>query len=111
MHARSRTGVNERCCGLQEHPNIIRCYRCWQDTDSHCINLITEYFTSGNLREYRQKHRHLDTKAVKKWARQVRDVAARICGRNWPSCILDREHVLRWILAPALRRVCMTIPA
>ena len=58
-------------CGAQEHANIIRCYRCWQDTDSHCINLITEYFTSGNLREYRQKHRHLDTKAVKKWARQV----------------------------------------
>ena len=70
---RSSQKVGDRgWCGLQEHPNIIRCYRCWQDTDSHCINLITEYFTSGNLREYRQKHRHLDTKAVKKWARQVK---------------------------------------
>ena len=62
----------DRWCGLQEHPNIIKCYRCWQDMDSHCINLITEYFTSGNLREYRQKHKHLDSKAVRKWARQVR---------------------------------------
>ena len=36
-----------------------------------CINLITEFFTSGNLREYRQKHRHLELKAVRKWARQI----------------------------------------
>lgn len=42
--------------------------------DNHCINLITEYFTSGNLREYRQKHKHLDSKAVRKWARQVRQL-------------------------------------
>ncbi|CAL5224075.1 g6700 [Coccomyxa viridis] len=58
--------------GLQlEHPNIIKCFRCWHDTDHDCINLITEFFTSGNLREYRQKHRHLELKAVRKWARQI----------------------------------------
>lgn len=56
----------------QDHPNIIRCYKCWQDSESKCINLVTEFFTSGNLREYRQRHKQrLDSKAVRKWARQV----------------------------------------
>ena len=54
-----------------EHPNIIRCYKCWQDFDAHCINLITEFFTSGNLREYRHRHKHLELKAVRKWGRQI----------------------------------------
>lgn len=47
------------------------CCRCWHDNEHDCINLITEFFTSGNLREYRQKHRHLELKAVRKWARQI----------------------------------------
>ena len=38
---------------------------------AHCINLITEFFTSGNLRDYRQRHKHLELKAVRKWARQI----------------------------------------
>ena len=54
-----------------EHPNIIKCYSCWHDMDAHCINLITEFFTSGNLRDYRQRHKHLELKAVRKWARQI----------------------------------------
>ena len=54
-----------------DHPNIIKCYRCWHDKDAHCINLITEFFTSGNLRDYRQRHKHLELKAVRKWARQI----------------------------------------
>jgi WNK lysine deficient protein kinase len=54
-----------------DHANIIRCLRCWQDQDQHCVNLLTEYFTSGNLRDYRQKHKHLELKAVKKWSRQI----------------------------------------
>ena len=64
--------VGEMATGLGlEHQNIIRCYRSWQDEENHCINLITEFFTSGNLREYRQRHKHLELKAVKKWARQL----------------------------------------
>ena len=64
--------VSEMATGLElDHPNIIRCYRTWQDEEVHCINLITEFFTSGNLREYRQRHKHLELKAVKKWARQL----------------------------------------
>ena len=33
----------------QEHASIIRCFRCWLDQRAHCINLITEFFTSGQL--------------------------------------------------------------
>lgn len=52
-----------------DHPNIIKCFRCWRD--GSCINLITELFTSGNLRQYRNLHKHLDAKAVKRMARQI----------------------------------------
>jgi WNK lysine deficient protein kinase len=49
-----------------DHPNIIKCFQCWCDVDARCINLITELFTSGNLRQYRNLHKHLDAKAVKR---------------------------------------------
>jgi len=43
-----------------DHPNIIKCYRAWHDKQAGCINFITEFFTSGNLRDYRQRHKHLE---------------------------------------------------
>eukprot|EP00879_Flechtneria_rotunda_P000685 GHRR01000802.1.p1 GENE.GHRR01000802.1~~GHRR01000802.1.p1 ORF type:complete len:419 (+),score=136.04 GHRR01000802.1:1609-2865(+) len=64
--------VAEMTKGLDlEHPNIIKCFECWEDQQLHCINLITELFTSGNLRQYRNLHKHLDLKAVKRMARQI----------------------------------------
>ena len=55
--------VAEMTKGLDlEHPNIIKCFECWEDKQHHCINLITELFTSGNLRQYRNLHKHLDLK-------------------------------------------------
>jgi serine/threonine protein kinase len=39
--------------------------------EEHCINLVTEYFTSGNLRDYRQRHKLVDSRAVRKWAKQI----------------------------------------
>lgn len=54
-----------------DHANVIRCYQCWLDEEAGCINMVTEFFTSGNLRDYRQRHRSVDLKAVKKWARQI----------------------------------------
>lgn len=64
--------VREIQKGLElDHPNIIKCFKCWEDFDQHCINLITELFTSGNLRQYRNLHKHLDLKAVKRMARQI----------------------------------------
>ncbi|GMH17315.1 hypothetical protein Nepgr_019156 [Nepenthes gracilis] len=53
------------------HENIIRLYDSWVDNKKKTVNMITELFTSGNLREYRKKHKNVDMKAVKNWARQI----------------------------------------
>ncbi|KAK4771903.1 hypothetical protein SAY86_013678 [Trapa natans] len=54
-----------------KHSNIIRFYNSWIDEKKKTVNIITELFTSGSLRQYRKKHRKVDTKAVKGWARQI----------------------------------------
>lgn len=53
------------------HKNIIKFYNSWIDDKNKTVNIITEIFTSGTLRQYRKKHKHVDMKAVKGWARQV----------------------------------------
>ena len=64
--------VEDMSTGLSlDHPHVIKSFQCWEDTDHGCVNFITEYFTSGNLRDYRFKHKSLDMKAMKKWARQI----------------------------------------
>lgn len=51
--------------------NIISLYSVWRDEKRNTLNFITEVCTSGNLREYRKKHKHVSTKALKKWSRQI----------------------------------------
>ncbi|KAJ8512507.1 hypothetical protein OPV22_002941 [Ensete ventricosum] len=53
------------------HENIIKFYDSWVDHQNKTINIITELFTSGSLRQYRKKHKHVDMKAIKSWARQI----------------------------------------
>eukprot|EP00798_Chlamydomonas_sp_ICE-L_P025757 gene25757-11421_t len=58
--------------GLElDHPNIIKSFKCWEDSENRCVNLVSELFTSGNLRQYRNLHKHLDLKAVKRMGRQI----------------------------------------
>ncbi|XXG44849.1 hypothetical protein AAC387_Pa02g0091 [Persea americana] len=54
-----------------KHENIIELYNVWTDDENHTLNFITEVCTSGNLREYRKKHRHVSLKALKKWSKQI----------------------------------------
>ncbi|CAH2064890.1 unnamed protein product [Thlaspi arvense] len=54
-----------------KHKSIIKFYTSWIDHQHMTINLITEVFTSGNLRQYRKKHRRVDLRALKKWSRQI----------------------------------------
>lgn len=54
-----------------KHQNIIKRYDSWIDEKKKTINMITELFTSGSLRQYRGKHKTVDMKAVKNWARQI----------------------------------------
>ncbi|VVA97840.1 unnamed protein product [Arabis nemorensis] len=54
-----------------KHDNIIKLFNSWVDENNKTINMITELFTSGSLRLYRKKHRKVDPKAIKNWARQI----------------------------------------
>lgn len=54
-----------------KHSNIIKFYNSWIDDRNKTVNIITELFTSGSLRQYRRKHKKVDMKAVKGWARQI----------------------------------------
>ncbi|KAG9141295.1 hypothetical protein Leryth_001764 [Lithospermum erythrorhizon] len=54
-----------------KNDNIIGLYSFWKDNEKNTLNFITEACASGNLREYRKKHRHVSLKAVKKWSRQI----------------------------------------
>ncbi|XP_061370074.1 probable serine/threonine-protein kinase WNK10 isoform X2 [Gastrolobium bilobum] len=54
-----------------KHENIIKFFNSWIDDKKKTVNIITELFTSGNLRQYRKKHRYVDMKAIKGWARQI----------------------------------------
>ncbi|RDX96243.1 putative serine/threonine-protein kinase WNK4, partial [Mucuna pruriens] len=54
-----------------KHENIIQFFDSWIDEKKKTINIITELFTSGNLRQYRKRHKYVDIKAIKDWARQI----------------------------------------
>ncbi|XP_066357096.1 probable serine/threonine-protein kinase WNK9 [Miscanthus floridulus] len=53
------------------HKNIVKLFASWIDEDKGIVNIITEYFTSGSLRQYRTKHKKVDMKAVRRWAIQI----------------------------------------
>eukprot|EP00262_Sarcandra_glabra_P019410 TRINITY_DN7304_c0_g1_i1.p1 TRINITY_DN7304_c0_g1~~TRINITY_DN7304_c0_g1_i1.p1 ORF type:complete len:648 (-),score=88.48 TRINITY_DN7304_c0_g1_i1:298-2241(-) len=57
--------------GTLNHDSIIRLYASWVDVNKRTINFITEMFTSGTLREYRQRYKWVNIRAVKNWARQI----------------------------------------
>ncbi|KAI4317133.1 hypothetical protein L6164_025032 [Bauhinia variegata] len=54
-----------------KHNNIVKFYNSWIDDKHKTVNMITELFSSGSLRQYRKKHKKVDMKAVKGWARQI----------------------------------------
>uniref|UniRef100_A0A2P2LYH7 non-specific serine/threonine protein kinase n=1 Tax=Rhizophora mucronata TaxID=61149 RepID=A0A2P2LYH7_RHIMU len=72
-----------------KHENIIRFYNSWVDDKNKTINMITELFTSGNLRQYRKKHKNVDRKAIKSWARQILQGLCYLHGHNPP--IIHRD--------------------
>ncbi|XP_068642889.1 probable serine/threonine-protein kinase WNK11 [Aristolochia californica] len=72
-----------------KHPNIIHLYNVWTDDEHNTLNFITEVCTSGNLREYRKKHRHVSVKALKKWSRQILKGLEYL--HNHEPCIIHRD--------------------
>ncbi|XP_038988321.1 probable serine/threonine-protein kinase WNK5 isoform X2 [Phoenix dactylifera] len=53
------------------HESIISYHTSWIDVGKRTFNFITEMFTSGALREYRQRYRRVDIRAIKNWACQI----------------------------------------
>ncbi|KAI7982720.1 Serine/threonine-protein kinase WNK1, partial [Camellia lanceoleosa] len=54
-----------------QHRNIMKFYTSWVDTANRNINFVTEMFTFGTLKQYRQKHKRLNIRVVKHWCRQI----------------------------------------
>ncbi|GJU69169.1 probable serine/threonine-protein kinase WNK11 [Tanacetum coccineum] len=54
-----------------KNENIIVSYNFWIDTEHGTLNFITEACVSGNLRDYRKKHKFVSLKALKNWSRQI----------------------------------------
>ncbi|KAJ4953264.1 hypothetical protein NE237_030096 [Protea cynaroides] len=72
-----------------KHEKIIKFYNSWVDDKKKTVNMITELFTSGSLRQYRKKHKNVDMKAIKNWGRQILEGLHYLHGHNPP--ILHRD--------------------
>ncbi|KAK1269333.1 putative serine/threonine-protein kinase WNK11 [Acorus gramineus] len=78
-----------RLLGSLRHENIISFYHSWTNSEKGTLNFITEVCMSGNLRQYRKKHRQVSIKALKKWARQILKGLEYL--HNHEPCIIHRD--------------------
>jgi hypothetical protein len=68
---KERLAAEIRVLQQVKHRNIITFHDWWFDPRSQCVNFITEYFTSGTLRQFRKRARHITEQALKRWAWQI----------------------------------------
>ncbi|KAK9161032.1 hypothetical protein Syun_007373 [Stephania yunnanensis] len=54
-----------------KHKHIMEFYTSWVDAANRNINFITEMFTSGTLKQYRERHKRVNIRALKHWCRQI----------------------------------------
>ncbi|KAI3788614.1 hypothetical protein L2E82_01386 [Cichorium intybus] len=66
------------------HTSIMRFHTSWIDVNRRTFNFITEMFTAGSLREYRQKYKRVHILAVKDWTRQILEGLAYLHSQNPP---------------------------
>ena len=72
-----------------KNSSIIALYKVWRDERSNTLNFITEICTSGNLREYRKKHRHVSMRALKKWSKHI--LKGLVYLHTHDPCIIHRD--------------------
>ncbi|CAM0905548.1 unnamed protein product [Alopecurus aequalis] len=75
--------------GALRHRAVMRLHASWIDPRRRTLNFVTELFTSGTLRQYREKHRMVSMAAVKHWCRQILDGLAYLHAHDPP--ILHRD--------------------
>ncbi|XP_037484391.1 probable serine/threonine-protein kinase WNK5 [Triticum dicoccoides] len=71
------------------HDHIIGFHKVWLDRDAGVLNFITEVCNSGSLRDYRDRHKHVSLKALKKWARQILEGLDHL--HTHDPCIIHRD--------------------
>lgn len=72
-----------------KNKNIIALYSVWTDEQRAMLNFITEVCTSGNLRDYRKKHKQVSMKALKKWSKQILRGLDYL--HNHEPCVIHRD--------------------
>jgi len=68
---RDRLFAEIRVLKQLKHRNIMTFHDSWLDPDAATVNFITELFTSGPLRQYRKRHRHIVDVVLQRWAWQI----------------------------------------
>ncbi|KAJ8534501.1 hypothetical protein K7X08_016229 [Anisodus acutangulus] len=56
------------------HERVMKCFKYWFDSKSKTLNMITELFPSGSLKEYMSKYDNgidVDLGRIKNWGRQI----------------------------------------
>eukprot|EP00195_Chlamydomonas_chlamydogama_P016141 CAMPEP_0202892554 /NCGR_PEP_ID=MMETSP1392-20130828/2268_1 /ASSEMBLY_ACC=CAM_ASM_000868 /TAXON_ID=225041 /ORGANISM="Chlamydomonas chlamydogama, Strain SAG 11-48b" /LENGTH=667 /DNA_ID=CAMNT_0049576551 /DNA_START=413 /DNA_END=2416 /DNA_ORIENTATION=- len=86
---RERLFAEIRVLKQLKHKNIMSFYDSWLDQKNMTVNFVTELFTSGTLRQYRKKHKHIDEQVLKRWAWQVLQGLVYLHGHNPP--IIHRD--------------------
>lgn len=64
------------------HRAVMRLHASWADAPRRAVCFVTELFTSGTLRQYRQRHRRVGAAAVRHWCRQILDGLAYLHARG-----------------------------
>jgi WNK lysine deficient protein kinase len=64
------------------HRAVMRLHASWVDAPRRAVNFVAELFTSGTLRQYRQRHRRAGAAAVRRWCRQLLDGLAYLHARG-----------------------------
>ncbi|KAG2448511.1 hypothetical protein HYH02_006402 [Chlamydomonas schloesseri] len=86
---RERLWAEIRVLKQLKHKNIMTFFDSWLDNKNNTVNFITELFTSGTLRQYRKKHKHIDEQVLKRWAWQILQGLVYLHGHNPP--IIHRD--------------------
>lgn len=86
---RDRMFAEIRVLKALKHKNIMSFYDSWFESKTLTVNFITELFTSGTLRQYRKRHKHVDSEVLKRWAWQILCGLVYLHGHNPP--IIHRD--------------------